>query len=249
MENFGLCQAKRSWAKPSPPDIVAPMLCRLCGAPARALVSIMESVRFGELSCYERCPRCGYIQILEDYLPSPLNERTRYLLHRNDPDDPGYRNWLVSFADAALFPFLKAGCEVLDFGSGPSPALRGILEDKAYGYTPYDPFFAPGEGWRARFWPAIVVHEVAEHLRHPGAVLSELAGLLEPEGILALRTRFPPESSADFARWHYRMDSTHVGFFSKACLRDRLEGLGLRLVHENGEDTLSFQKAPIPYSG
>jgi SAM-dependent methyltransferase len=206
------------------------------------LVSVTESLRFGELSCYELCQSCGYIQLLEDYLPSALNERSRYLLHKNDPQDPGYRAWLVSFVDAALYPYAERGCAVLDFGSGPSPALRGILEERAYGYMAYDPFFAPGGEWRMRSWQAIVVHEVAEHLRFPGAVFAELAGLLEPGGIVALRTRFPPESPEAFLSWRYRQDSTHIGFFSKACLKARGEALGLRLVYEDSEDTLSFKK-------
>lgn len=230
--------------KAGEPGYSGAMICRLCGAPARPLVSVTGSSRFGELSCYERCPGCGYIQLLEDYLPSPLNERSRYLLHRNDPEDSGYRNWLSAFADSALAPYAKAGCEVLDFGSGPNSALRGILEERAYGYTPYDPFFEPCEAWRKRSWPAIVVHEVAEHLRFPGAVLSELAGLLEPHGILALRTRFPPDSPDAFLAWHYRQDSTHIGFFSKDCLKGRGRALGLTIIHENGEDTLCFEKAP-----
>jgi hypothetical protein len=218
------------------------MICRLCGAAARPLVSAKENSRFSELSCYELCPRCGYIQLLEDYLPSALNERSRYLLHKNDPRDTGYRTWLVSFVDAALEPYARKACAVLDFGSGPSPALQGILEERGYAYAPYDPFFAPGEYWRRRSWPAIAVHEVAEHLRFPGAVFAELAGLLERDGILALRTRFPPHSPEAFLSWTYRKDSTHVGFFSKACLKAHGEALGLRLVYEDDEDTLSFKK-------
>lgn len=243
-EEMGIVSRQRLLGKALLYRYSGAMICRLCGAPARSLAAESDGYRFSELSCYERCPSCGYIQLLEDYLPSALNERTRYLLHRNDPADPGYRKWLVSFIEEALLPYAKSACAVLDFGSGPNPALQGILSERGYGYTPFDPFFAPGEAWRARTWPAIVVHEVAEHLRFPGVALSELAGLLEPGGVLALRTRFPPEDPADFLSWHYRQDSTHVGFFSKACLKGAVEALGLKLIHENDEDTLCFKKEP-----
>ncbi|MCK7483954.1 MAG: hypothetical protein M0C28_48450 [Candidatus Moduliflexus flocculans] len=52
--------------------------------------------------------------------PTPEEEKARYLLHRNDPDGPGYRSYLEDFIRKAVSPFAPPGSGgILDFGSGP----------------------------------------------------------------------------------------------------------------------------------
>lgn len=186
------------------------MQCRLCN-------SIMEPFTAGGL-LYGDCPVCGYIQIDAGRLPGPRDEQARYELHHNSYDDRGYTGWIGSYLDR-IIPVLPAGGTVLDFGSGPEPVPGRLLSERGFDVCLYDPYFAPATAWRNRSWQAIMLHEVAEHLAHPAAVLSELRPLLAPKGALCLRTRFAPDDRTDFEGWWYRMDSTHVGFFRERTIR------------------------------
>lgn len=211
------------------------MPCRLCSEAVAPLASEPP------LDGYERCASCGYVQLRRELLPTPEAERARYLLHRNDPAEPGYRAWLGAFMDA-FAPYLRAGVEILDFGSGPVPALGSLAAERGYGYAPYDPFFAPGGDWRSRTWDAIAVHEVAEHLAEPAAAFAELAAALAPGGVLAVRTRFQPAGLEGFARWRYRQDSTHVGFFTPGCLSLALHRLGLSRAYDDGREIAIYRR-------
>jgi SAM-dependent methyltransferase len=217
------------------------MLCRLCGADT-------ATFQAGGTT-YSECPECSYLGVDPDNIPSPEAEAARYRLHRNSYDDERYRFWIAEFLDATA-AFLPAGARVLDFGSGPEPVPARLLAERGCSVTIYDPFFAPGDAWRQDHWDAILVHEVAEHLAHPLPVFAELAGLLVPGGALCVRTRFPPvhhdagataNSSVrcgchttvdrtEFARWRYRMDETHVGFFGERSMQWLASRLGLDLV-------------------
>ena len=199
------------------------MVCRLCSAPKVEVFGV-EDLEYGE------CPRCGYIGLARAFFPSRTEEEARYRLHRNEPSEPGYRAYLSAFIDAAIEPFAAKGSSALDFGSGPVPALSLLLNQRGFSAQPYDPYFAPGGAWRRRAWDAIALHEVAEHLRSPGRTLAALARRLEPEGILALRTRFLPESRNAFASWWYRRDSTHLGFWRPASFEFLARELGLELI-------------------
>lgn len=195
------------------------MRCRLCGAEAAEFVS--GGAGYGE------CPVCGYIGVEPSRLPSPEAEEARYRLHRNSRSDSRYVSWILEFVEA-VEPYLRPGGELLDFGSGPEPVPAALLRERGYSVLAYDPFFAPGDGWRSRTWDAVLVHEVAEHLAEPGAALAELAALLRPGGALCVRTRFPPADREAFAPWRYRMDSTHVGFFRPETFDWLSARLGLR---------------------
>ena len=186
------------------------MHCRLCDSDTEPFVA--GATPYGE------CPVCGYVQIDESHIPSPQAERARYALHHNSRDDSGYTDWIGSYLDR-IVPYMPAGGTILDFGSGPEPVPARLLSERGYRVSAYDPFFAPDTSWRSERWNAILLHEVAEHLAHPSAVLSELRGLLAPGGVLCIRTRFAPCSRQDFGRWWYRMDSTHVGLYKEETLR------------------------------
>jgi len=88
----------------------------------------------------------------------------------------------------------------------------------------------------------VAVHEVAEHLRFPRRALGALARRLEPRGRLALRTRFAPEDEAAFARWWYREDPTHVGFFRERSFRFLAGLLGLDLEELAAPDRAVFRR-------
>ncbi len=212
------------------------MTCRLCGGKSAPF-----SVRG---AMYAECGDCGYIGIEQARIPTPAAEEARYRLHRNSYDDPAYRAWIEQYLDIVV-PFMAEGASVLDFGSGPEPVPARLLTERGFEPSIYDPYFAPGDSWRSRQWDAILVHEVAEHLARPGETMAMLAGLLAPGGALCIRTRFPPVGREAFARWAYRMDSTHVGFFPERCLRLLSARLGLEPALLESPDRVVLLKPRI----
>ena len=67
-------------------------------------------------------------------------------------------------------------------------------------------------------YPMTPFTEVLEHMHDPQRELARIDALLVPGGWLGLMTELRPPM-ADFARWHYHRDPTHVGFHSEASLR------------------------------
>jgi len=213
------------------------MVCRLCSSRGVRLL------RAGGLE-YAECLRCGYIGLGRRFFPDREAEEARYRLHHNDPAEPGYRAYLSSFIEEALAPRLEAGADILDFGSGPTPALSVLLDERGYRAVPVDPYFEPSASWRRREWKAIALHEVAEHLRFPARTLSALARRLAPGGVLAIRTRFAPENGREFESWWYRQDITHLGFFRPASFRLLAERLGLETALVAPPDTVALRAPP-----
>jgi SAM-dependent methyltransferase len=201
------------------------MACRLCASRETTLFRV-EGLEYAD------CRDCGYLGLGRRHFPSRASEEARYRLHRNDPADPGYRAYLEAFVAKAIAPHVPPAGTVLDFGSGPLPALSLLLEERGYEALPYDPYFQPSSAWRRRSWDCIALHEVAEHLRSPARSLAYLAERLAPGGILAIRTLFAPESQDGFASWWYRRDSTHLGFWRPASIEALASalGLGIRLL-------------------
>lgn len=181
-----------------------PDACPLCRADGRPFA------RADGLD-YARCPRCQLTFLSPRQRPAPAREREEYLLHRNHPDDPGYRAFLERLA-TPLRGRLRPGSQVLDFGCGPGPALAAMLREAGHEVAVHDPWFAPYHAVLARDYDAVTCTEVVEHLHDPAAVMARLRGLVRAGGLLAVMTSLL-EDGIDFARWHYRRDCTHVVFW------------------------------------
>ena len=216
------------------------MKCRICGAAAEAmLVSTKKSSQ-----TYYRCGRCGFVRLAPRHRITKADEKARYLLHRNDASNGGYVSFLESFVSTALSPYLKPGAQLLDFGSGPSPSplLAKRLLDLGYRCDSYDPIFLKTRSWRKRSYDAILLHEVAEHLWNPQAAFSSLVERLKAGGIIAIRTQFIPPSTESFRSWWYRMDPTHVSFYTPRCLSDFFWTKGFTLLTLAEPDIILFKK-------
>lgn len=214
-----------------------PMKCSMCGEPMKVFsLSTKKSTL-----AYHRCERCGFICLGKQHLVTQAEEKARYLLHRNDMSNPGYVAFLRSFIMKAVAPFKAPGCLVLDFGSGPAPVLAAMLEEAGYRCDLYDPVFAKTRAWRKRRYDAILLHEVAEHMRSPGTSLAFLATRVDEGGIIAIRTRFLPESMEDFGSWWYRMDPTHVSFYTVRCLVEYFTARGFSLLSSSAPDIIVFK--------
>ncbi len=179
--------------------------CPLCGG--------KKSERFysGPRRDYHRCRDCGLIFIPPNQLPTGGEEKARYDLHQNNPEDPGYRRFL-SRLFLPLQARLAPGSRGLDFGSGPGPTLSALFEEAGHSVVLYDPFYAPNPSALEGEYDFITATEVLEHLHHPGRELARLWSCLKPGGILGVMTGLAPGIDK-FACWHYIGDPTHVCFF------------------------------------
>lgn len=230
--------------------------CRLCGSPADHWCTAELKLRRDAAAAriggrtrerrYLRCPVCGQIQCHAADLPEAWEERERYEEHNNTLDDPRYADYLNSFIDSAILPFVPPGTQILDFGSGPEPALTRLLEYRGYRSIAYDPFFAAdpqalGVSESSAVYDGIVAVEVVEHLHRPAFELQRLRSRLARHGVLAVRTGIFTGDEESFRSWWYRRDISHVSFWTEATIAWLEATLALQVVHRAPGDVVVFR--------
>lgn len=183
-----------------------PPRCPLCSDPDTALFHT-DATRE-----YLHCPVCDLVFLHPQSYLSREEEFQRYELHQNDLADPGYRRFLQKLCNP-LLERIPAQSRGLDFGSGPGPLLKLMLEEQGHSMALYDPFYAPDLAVLNGSYEFITSTEVLEHLHHPLVELNRLWGCLEPRGYLGIMTSLYT-TEIDFSRWHYVKDPTHVLFFT-----------------------------------
>ena len=197
--------------------------CPLCGSEKIEL--FLRERKKNNWRDFWICPQCALVFVPEGYHLSEEEEKARYLLHNNTPENKGYREFLSRIL-VPLKEVLPAPARGLDFGCGPGPVLAGMLREEGYETEIYDPFFAnnpevlQGQGQ----YDFITASEVAEHLRQPGEELKRLRRLLRPGGVLAVMTALRPGENSNeerdaFSQWFYTNDSTHISFFCETTMR------------------------------
>ena len=185
--------------------------CIVCGTFSADFFARVDGAR------YERCGTCGATFLNPAQRLSSEEESAQYRLHRNDPDDDGYRRFLSKLADP-LLQRLPLQAKGLDYGCGPGPALACMLSEAGHHVRLFDPLFFPDSEALADLYDFIVCAEVIEHFHRPAEEFARLDRMLRPGGWLALMTCFQTDDER-FAAWHYRREQTHVVFFSEATLR------------------------------
>lgn len=166
---------------------------------------------------YYRCHTCELVHVPPEAFISTEEERSVYELHRNSPNDPGYRKFLSRMCDP-ITSRLPTGSWGLDFGCGPGPTLSVMFEERGYPMEIYDPFFSDDDSVLKHQYDFVTATEVVEHLREPRAVLDRLWGYVLHGGYLGIMTKLVIDQKS-FARWHYISDETHICFFSISTLR------------------------------
>jgi hypothetical protein len=188
---------------------------------------------------YYRCSCCQLVLVDPQSWLTRDAEKRHYDFHQNDPRDTGYRQFLNRLFEP-LHERLAPSCRGLDFGSGPGPTLSLMFAEAGHCMQIYDPFYAPDQSLLQRKYDFITASEVVEHLHQPGRELTRLWSLLEVGGWLGIMTKRVRSLEA-FRSWHYKLDPTHVSFFSLetfAWLADRLAAHWLVV----GDDVILFRK-------
>ena len=139
-------------------------------------------------------------------------EQAHYEHHNNDVDDFRYQAF-VSPACDEIRKRVSVGASGLDFGCGPASAAAKLLRDCGYKVELYDPIFLPDARALERDYDFVVATEVVEHFFAPLAEFQKLHGLLKVGGALVVMTLLVSDE-VDFDRWYYRIDPTHVAFYS-----------------------------------
>lgn len=188
---------------------------------------------------YRRCPTCELVSVPPAQHLDPASEKARYDLHRNHPDDPGYRQFLSRARDAVRAR-IDPPAHGLDFGAGPGPTLSIMLEEDGYRVAVYDKYYAATPVALDRRYDFVTATEVFEHLRAPATVLRRLLDCLRPGGWLVVMTKRVSDHEA-FTRWHYIGDPTHVAFFSDATFHWIAERYGLALEID-GPDVVALRR-------
>lgn len=203
-------------------DLQPKQTCPLCDHP--------ESRPFyqDKQRTYLRCPECSLIFVDRQDLLSPSEEKTRYDLHENDPQDSGYRQFLGQFLTPLtdrLAPPPRSG---LDFGSGPGPALAIMLKELGYAVEIYDPFYAPDPAVLLTTYDFVTATETFEHFYQPKREWQLLLRLIKPGGLLGVMTLLMDDPDS-FPNSHYNKDDTHVSFFSRQTFQYLAQQEGLKV--------------------
>lgn len=167
-------------------------------------------------------------------------EKAEYDLHRNSPDDAGYRCFLKRLF-TPMCERLRPGTSGLDFGCGPGPTLSVMFEEAGFSMAVYDHFYATNREPLVKKYDFITATEVVEHLHNPAGDLNMLWTLLKPGGYLGIMTKQVMDKEA-FSRWHYPQDQTHVCFFTQATFQ-WLSGLWQGELQVIGKDVIIFRKS------
>ncbi len=181
-------------------------VCPLCAG-----ATVHRYCRDRERSFF-RCGDCGLVFVPSSQFLSPEDEKKRYDLHRNSPEDEGYRSFLLRIF-IPVHACLAPGSAGLDFGCGPEPLLARMFREAGHSMTTYDRFYDANPAALEGRYDFITATEVLEHLREPGRELTRLWSCLRPGGVLGIMTR-PVPGKDEFPLWHYKNDPTHVCFFS-----------------------------------
>jgi hypothetical protein len=166
---------------------------------------------------YYQCQICSLVFVPSLQFLSRQDEKKRYDLHRNSPDDPGYCRFLRRML-IAMEGYLCPGSRGLDFGSGPAPTLSLMFEEAGHSVTLFDYFYENVPAVLENQYDFVTATEVVEHLHEPGKELERLWSCVRKGGVLGIMTRALVEQDA-FSAWNYKNDLTHVCFFSPSAFR------------------------------
>lgn len=209
------------------------MNCPLCKSKTQSFSHPKKDMLF------YRCPQCELIIKDKKHFIDLNDEKKRYETHNNSIDDKRYVNFLQTFIDYAITPFLSSGM-LIDYGSGPVPVMQALLTRQGYTVDIYDPFFQPI--MPDLVYDMLIATEVLEHIHDPIKSLQEIDQLVKPHGYIALMTLFQPKDEALFFDWFYIRDETHVVFYTPQTCQVIAHMMSWELIKHNDNRMVIFRK-------
>ncbi len=165
---------------------------------------------------YYRCLHCDLRFADAEHFLYGDAEKAIYDCHVNDPQDLRYQGFLNRLA-APLLAQLAPHSKGIDFGCGPGPTLSTMLMKEGHQVALYDPFYYPDSTVLTEQYDFVTCTEVVEHFYRPAKDWPKLFTLLKPRGWLAVMTQLA-STDAQFQRWYYKGDPTHVSFYSQTTM-------------------------------
>jgi len=162
---------------------------------------------------YFICKTCDLVFVDPNQRLAPSEEKSRYDLHENNPEDERYRSFLSQLLKP-LQKKLAPKSSGLDYGAGPGPTLHLMFEEYGHSMEIYDPFYANHSSVLDKTYDFITSTETVEHFFNPSKEFDRLWSVLKPGGYLGIMTLLRPENKK-ISDWHYLRDETHVSFYSK----------------------------------
>ena len=188
------------------------MVCPLCLTDNSQFILSRQDKHLGQRD-YWQCGQCNLTYLDPKLRFSREQEKARYDLHENNPDDPNYVKFLRKLADP-LLSHLQPGANGIDFGCGPGPTLSKILEKHGHHMVNYDPFYAQDDSLLNQEYDFLTCSETIEHFYNPRKEFELLNRLVKPGGYIALMTEVK-DADADFSKWWYHTEPTHVCFYQR----------------------------------
>ena len=196
-----------------------------------------------------QCPNCMLVKRdLNDRLTTN-EEVDRYNQHVNKVDDVGYQNYFKKYIEEGLSPFINDKYRCLDYGSGPEPVLKHVLErDYNLEVNIYDKYYSTDSSVLNEKYDIITCTEVIEHIDDIMGLFNQFNYLLEDEGILFIMTNFHNLSIKDsygieeFSDWFYIRDKTHVSFFNINTFKKICDVFNFKEIYTNNKNIIVLQK-------
>ncbi len=212
------------------------MKCKNCFSPTE----VMKNCQFDAF--YSYCPHCEVIMLDASMRVGESREKHQYDQHINTLDNSGYVRMFEDFLD---FFWEELTCKiphVLDFGSGPTPVLAHLMQQRGANIDCYDKFYQPTPIFEGKTYDLITSTEVFEHLFNPLETLKDLSQHLKSGGYLALMTLFHDNEMEHFWKWWYRRDPTHITFFTPHTFEVMAQMCDMHVVKTDTKRVIVLQK-------
>ena len=216
--------------------------CPLCTS--KNTVLLAQSTRRGmKAREYHQCRVCRLIFVPARFHLSPEEEKERYDLHENDPQDERYIRFLSKLTQP-LGDHLTGRQRGLDFGCGPGPAIAAMLAEKGHEVLNFDPFYFPASELLKGTYDFISCSEVIEHFRAPREEFLKIDDLLSPDGgTLGVMTEvFDGNAEKPFDQWWYTSEPTHICFYEQQTLEWIAGWLHWSIPYKKGNVVLFSKK-------